>query len=93
MGNVADAPRVPYRPLDRLLNPKGIKVLRRRGVEIMTVTATQIETPATNDPACRPRVAVLIPYYNEEAAVAQVVSTFSRGTAGIGDLCLRQQFT
>ncbi len=48
----------------------------------MTITATLIETPAMNSPVCRPRVAVLIPCYNEEAAVAHVVSAFRAALPG-----------
>ena len=42
----------------------------------MNVSLTQIEAPGTRNLAVRDRVAVLIPCYNEDAAIAKVVSAF-----------------
>jgi hypothetical protein len=36
------------------------------------------------------RIAVLLPCYNEEAAIAQTVAAFRESAAGRADLCVRQ---
>ena len=40
--------------------------------------------------APQPRIAVLLPCYNEEAAIAQTVAGFRAALPGAGDLRLRQ---
>ena len=54
----------------------------------MATAATRDEGAA--DLAARYRVAVLVPCYNEEAAVAKVVADFRAALPAPAILCLRQ---